>query len=185
LPFDEKEPKADWHRMLFEYGQISSDASRIINNWISAYETIDPALNLYFSVRTGTHKYLESKFLALAQGLETLHRRTSTEKMMDQDQFQELSEEIISHCPEEHKLWLSGRLMHGNEINLGRRLKGIVEPFKQYVGDREERTKLIRAIVDTRNYLTHYDESNAENVVKGRDLWPWPKNGGDLSVTSS
>lgn len=172
LPFDEKEPKADWHRMLFRYGQIKNDAARIINNWISAYETIDPALNLYFSVRTGTHKYLDSKFLALAQGLETLHRRTSTEKMMDQAEYQKLVDEIFSHCPSDHQSWLSGRLMHGNEINLGRRLKGIVDPFKSYIGASKDRTKLIRSIVETRNYLTHYDESNVENVVKGPDLWP-------------
>ena len=62
--------------------------------------------------------------------------------------------------------------MHGNEINLGRRLKGIVDPFKKYIGPSRECTKLIRSIVETRNYLTHYDESNMENVVKGHDLWP-------------
>lgn len=172
LPFDEKEPKANSHRMLFRYGQIKDDAARIINNWIAAYETIDPALNLYFSVRTGTHKYLDSKFLALAQGLETLHRRTSIEKMMNQAKYQKLVEEIVSHCPGEYQAWLSGRLEHGNEINLSRRLKGIVEPFKKYIGTSKDRTKLIRSIVETRNYLTHYDESTVENVVQGHDLWP-------------
>ena len=71
LPYTKIEPKIDWHRMLFRYGQIREDAERIINNWLDAYDVIDPALNLYFSIKTGAHKYLNGKFLALAQGLET------------------------------------------------------------------------------------------------------------------
>ena len=172
LPFDEKVPKAEWRRMLFRYGQIKENSAQFFNNWIAAYETIEPALNLYFSVRTGAHKFLEGKFLALAQGLETLHRRTSTEKIMDQFEYEKLIQEIISHCPSEHQKWLSGRLFHGNEVNLGNRLKAIIKPFKQYIGANKDCSKLIQSIVQTRNYLTHYDESHAKNAVKGRDLWP-------------
>lgn len=172
LPFSEKEPKADEHRMLFKYSQIKDCATRIINNWISAYETIDPALNLYFSVRTGTHKYLEAKFLALAQGLETLHRRTSEEKLMDQATYQKLVDEIVSHCPSDNKDWLSGRLMYGNEISLRKRLRRISEPFSEYITSTQKISTLIQAIVDTRNYLTHYEGTNKESVAKGHDLLP-------------
>lgn len=172
LPFDEKEPKTERFRMLFRYGQIKENSERVFNNWIAAYETIEPALNLYFSVRTGTHQYLEGKFLALAQCLETLHRRTSAGKLMEQVQYEILKEGIISHCPDEHQAWLMGRLMHGNEVNLSSRLKDILRPFKRYIGASKDLSKLTQSIVQTRNYLTHYDESNLHNVVKGRNLWP-------------
>lgn len=171
LPFSKNRPKIDWHRMLFRFGQIQNDAERIVNNWFDAYEEIDPALNLYFSTKSGAHKYLEGKFLALAQGLETYHRRTSNMKLMNEDAFEELKSALIDQCPEENREWLSGRLCHGNEVSLSRRIKSIIDPFKELLGTSKERNKLIRAIVDTRNYLTHYDESLETVAVKGKELW--------------
>lgn len=171
LPFSKNRPKIDWHRMLFTFGQIQNDAERIVNNWFDAYEEIDPALNLYFSTKSGAHKYLEGKFLALAQGLETYHRRTSNMKLMNEDAFEELTSALIDQCPEENREWLSGRLRHGNEVSLSRRIKSIIEPFKELLGTSKERNKLIRAIVDTRNYLTHYGESLETVAVKGKELW--------------
>lgn len=171
LPYTKTEPKIDLHRMLFWFGQIRDDAERIVNNWFDAYDVIDPALNLYFSTKTGAHKYIDSKFLALAQGIETYHRRTSDEKLMDASVFNEFTENLIKQCPEERRDWLSDRLKHGNEPNLGRRIKSIIEPFKELIGTSRERRKLIRTIVNTRNYLTHYDESLELEAASGRDLW--------------
>lgn len=96
LPHTESEPKIDLHSMLFRFGQIKEDAERIVNNWFDAYDEIDPALNLYFSTKTGAHKYLDGKFLALAQGLETYHRRISNEKLMGEKIFIKLTEKLIN-----------------------------------------------------------------------------------------
>lgn len=171
LPYTEREPKIDWDGMLFRFFQIREYAERIVNNWFDAYDKIDPALNLYFSAKTGDHKYLEGRFLALAQGLETYHRRTSSDKLFDEDDFKELTSRLIEQCPKEKQEWLSGRLQHGNELSLSRRIKYIIEPFKEIVGTCKERRKLIRAIVSTRNYLTHYDTSLESESVAGSDLY--------------
>ncbi|RJG36914.1 HEPN domain-containing protein [Motilimonas pumila] len=171
IPFAEKTPDKNWHRMLFTYGMIKSNALDVFNNWLRAYEIMAPALSLYFSTKNGAQKYLDGKFLALAQGLETYHRRTSGEKLMDSSEFDSLVSTISKSCPEEHAEWLSGRLMHGNEINLGKRLKRIIEPFKDMLGNSKERSKLLRKIVDTRNYLTHYSESLKNNAADGEELW--------------
>ncbi|WP_448649217.1 ApeA N-terminal domain 1-containing protein [Pseudomonas corrugata] len=171
IPFTEKKPKKDWHSMLFSFRTITVNAQQVLNNWLNAYEYLYPALNLYFSTKTGAQKYLEGKFLALAQGLETYHRRTSSETLMEPRSFEVVVEKILSECPEEHVEWLRGRLMHGNEINLGKRLKRIIEPFKKHLGTSAERNKMLRKIVDTRNYLTHYNEDLKEESAKGRDLW--------------
>lgn len=170
LPYSKDEPKIELHDMLFGYGQISHKIERIINNWIDAYDQIGPALNLYFSTKTGAQKYLDGKFLALAQGLETYHRRTSDEKLMTDATFEELVHYIMKGCPEEHRTWLEGRLKYGNEIPLGRRIKSIFEPLKDVIGTSQQRGKLIVNIVDTRNYLTHYDESSRTKAASGKDL---------------
>jgi hypothetical protein len=170
IPFSEKLPKKSWHEMLFNFGAIKTNAQQVFNNWLNAYEYLSPALGLYFSTKAGAQKYLDGKFLALAQGLETYHRRTSNETLMDKNSFEFLVAEILKGCPEEHLDWLKGRLMHGNEINLRKRIKKIIEPFKDHLGTSQERSKLLRKIVDTRNYLTHYNESLQDESAKGRDL---------------
>ncbi len=171
IPFSEKIPKKNWHEMLFNFGAIKTNAQQVFNNWLNAYEYLSPALGLYFSTKYGAQKYLDGKFLALAQGLETYHRRTSSETLMDKDSYDALVSEILKGCPGEHLDWLNGRLIHGNEINLGKRIKKIIEPFKDHLGTCKERNKLLRKIVDTRNYLTHYSESLHDASAKGRDLW--------------
>lgn len=170
-PFADKKPHKNHHEMLFNYGAVKADAQKIINNWLAAYEYLSPALSLYFSTKTGDQKYLEGKFLALAQGLETYHRRTSSETLMEPVAFDMLVANILKGCPDDHKDWLSGRLMHGNEINLRARLKKIIEPFKTHLGSSKDIRKIIKNIVDTRNYFTHYTDALKDDSVKGRELW--------------
>lgn len=169
--YSEKLPNRNLHNILFNYNMIKDNAQQVFNSWINAYEYLSPAFSLYFSTKIGAQKYLDGKFLALAQGLETYHRRTSDEKLMDPESFEKLVSSIIDSCPEENIEWLKGRIMHGNEINLGKRLKSIIEPFKEHLGSSRERSKLLRKIVDTRNYLTHYSNDLEVESAKGRDLW--------------
>lgn len=171
FPFSKEIPKIDSHRMLFQFGQVRENAEVIINNWLEAYSIIRPALGLYFSAVTGTHKYLDGKFLALAQGLETYHRRTSSETLMESGKFRKLVATLLCLAPKEHRKWLRGRLFHGNEVNLGHRIKKIIEPYKSFLGNSKERNKIIRGVVNTRNYLTHYSEELEKESAKGMDLW--------------
>ncbi len=171
LPFSEVVPKIEWHNMFFTYVQIQANAEQMINNWINAYEEIRPAMSLYFSTKTGAQKFLDGKFLALAQGLETFHRRKFEEKLMEEKDFKGLLETLINLCPEKNQEWLAGRLEHGNEVNLSRRLKSLIEPFNELFGTSRERSKFIRSIVNTRNYLTHFDQSLQSEATKGKELW--------------
>lgn len=171
-PYSEKIPNKSWHQMLFTYGAIQSNAQDIFNNWLNAYDVLSPAIGLFFSTKTNSHKYLEGKFLALAQGLETYHRRTSDEKLMDSNEFDSLVTDIMKKCPLKQQKWLQGRLKYGNEISFSNRITRIIEPFKSKLGNYKQRTKLIRKIVDTRNYFTHYNEDlKAKAATKGDELW--------------
>ena len=169
-PYSKDEPEISRSK-LFEFKEIQDNAERIINNWIEAYEKITPAFNLYFLAKMGMQTYLEGRFMALAQGLEAYHRRTSGEKRMDEAEFEELVEYLVNRCPEEHREWLSGELRYGNEVSLRKRLRSIINPFKDVIGNRAKRNNLIDRIVNTRNYLTHYDLSLESEAAKGDDLW--------------
>ena len=165
-------PKCLAWDMLFNFNTIKDNTEEVFNKWINAYENLSPTLFLYFSTKNNSINKIESKFLALAQALETYHRRLSDEKLMADDIYESLLSGIINSCPKEHKNWLYGRLKYGNEITLSKRLKKIIEPFKEYFGNNEQRQKLIKKIVDTRNFLTHYDKSLIDKSANsGRELY--------------
>ena len=156
--------------MLFTFQSIKETAQHVLNNWMDAYAEIDPALNLYFSAKYGAHSFLEGKFLALAQALETYHRRTSKEKHMNEDEFEVLITQLVQSCPDKHKKWVSNKLRFANEPSLSKRIKSITKPFKDIFGTNREREKLARNIADTRNYLTHYDDSLESKAVVDSNL---------------
>ena len=58
-----------------------------------------------------------------------------------------------------------------NNMILKDRLKSIIKPFRDLFGNKEKREKLIKKIVDTRNYLTHHNPSKESKAAKGQDLW--------------
>jgi hypothetical protein len=170
LPFSDRAPKIDRFRMLFGYSHIAGSAEEKLRRWFAAYESFRPALALYFGARAGAHRYLNGRFLSLVQALETYHRRTSDERLMDEDLFRELLADLKEACPKEHRSWLARRLEYGNEVSLAARLKHIVKPFEAQIGDSKERKKLIRKIVDTRNFLTHYDRKLESKAADGAQL---------------
>ena len=72
--FSPKKPKIYTHTMLFRFPDIEDNSSNTIKNWLEMHETTDPAINLYLHKRS-TYRYMDDKFLALAQGLEVYHRK--------------------------------------------------------------------------------------------------------------
>ena len=171
LPFSEKEPKIDRYKMLFRFSDIRENAEYVFNKWFSIFSIVRPSIGLYFSAVSGDHKYLDGKFLALAQGLETYHRRTSNETVRDEAEYRSMVASLLWSCPKQDRKWLRGRLLYGNEINLGQRVKRIIEPYKSYLGNSRQRTDIIRGVVNTRNYFTHYSEELEKYAFKGTDLW--------------
>jgi hypothetical protein len=170
LPFSESVPKVDWHRMLFRYGDIADKIQEILVKWLDAYERIEPAFNLYFASKSGAHKYVDGKFLSLAQGIETFHRRTSDETVMPPTEFNDIVQALSTACPEDKREWLEGRLKYSNELTLRIRLEQMSGPFGSLLGSPGERKALINKIVNTRNFLTHYDKNLKSKAASGSQL---------------
>jgi len=171
IPLSEVKPKVQWHGMLFRYGHIATQLEMILNKWLNNYETSEPAFNLYFASKSGAHRYLDGRFLSLAQGIETLHRRNSQETMMAESNFNDLVTAVVKGCPSEKQEWLKKKLEYANELQLRHRLRQMIEPFENLYGDSKQRKYFIGKIIDTRNYLTHYDTKLSQQVASGEELW--------------
>lgn len=170
IPFPERPPKIARHHILFGFADIEPNLENILNNWLQAYDRIGPSLHLFLSVKNESQEFVEQKFLALVQGLETYHRRTTTETLMSAEEFENVKTDLLAACPKEHRDWLDVRLTHANELPLRKRLRELFEQFEDLFGSRKEISMLVGRTVDTRNYLTHYEAEGESKAADGNDL---------------
>ena len=168
-PYTKNEPAINELDILFKYKDIQSRAENIINKWIVNYEQIAPALDLYFLAKAGTLPSWNTQFLTLVQALEALHRRTSDEKHMDENEFKEIRKILVNKCPKKERSWFADKLNHANELTLRNRLERMTDPFSKFMGD-DNKAQLIDKIVKTRNYLTHYSSDLESEAAKGEVL---------------
>lgn len=157
--------------MLFHLRLVKETLEKNLTEWLRYYEVITPTLNLYFSQKSGAYRFLNGRFLALAQAIETLHRNTSNEKFMDEAAFKDIRRQIITGCPEAFRGRLSPMLIHGNELSLKERLERVIDPHSKYFGGNENVETLIKMIKDNRNYLTHYDRALENKLLDGPKLY--------------
>ncbi len=156
---------------LFKFKDVDENIELLLQKWISNCEEFEPTFKLYYSVMTNRYLYLEERFLFLAQGLESLHRRSSNETHIPKDEFDDLVTGILEHVPEAHRDWINGRLKYANELPLRKRIKDMTDPFSTYLWrNRKERTAFIDKVVNSRNYYTHYDLDSESKAATEKEL---------------
>lgn len=91
---------------------------------------------------------------------------------IDEDEHNKKIEYIISKIDdEEYKKWLIDRLKYSNEPSLAMRLKEIFKEVDFIISlNSGERKKIVKKIVDTRNYYTHFDESKKDLIMTTEEL---------------
>jgi ApeA N-terminal domain 1/Apea-like HEPN len=171
MPQSESSPKFRPFGQLFIYHQVRDRFGSLVSGWLQNFQTIEPALNLYFAVATSDSMFLENQFLFLVQGLETLHRRTLQETMLPLVEFDSLTRLLIEACPTTRREWLSARLGYANELPLRRRLGDLLGGLSRVLWLAGDNDFPISDVVDTRNYLTHFDPGLEERASRGRDLF--------------
>src|SRR6266508_4610302 len=83
-------------------------------------------MNLYFGTLYNPNLYIDVRFLALAQALETYDfRRRDLTDVPPAEHAQRL-EEILAKTPERHREWLKKKLANSNLLTLRRRVRGVL-----------------------------------------------------------
>ena len=167
--------EVSWFHMLFLYTEVQSQLEEKLADWLQSYDVFGPAIDVYFTAMANTSQYLEVEFLQRVQGLETLHRRSSLETEMPGDEYIGILDSLLSACPSDRREWLRSRLRYANELSLRKRLRAMIEPFERFFGSNRQQKDFIAKVVDTRNYLTHYDKSLEGQTAEGQDLWELTK----------
>ena len=167
-PFDSNDwPKQDisigWFFVSFE--DLVSRIDDYLPRWLDGYDEYEPTFNLYFAVAENRYMHLEGQFIFLVQGIESLHRRSSSETRMPNDEFELIINDILGSVPDSRREWVRENLKYANEPSLRRRLSQMISPFEDLFGTKSDRNKFVNDVVNTRNYYTHYDPSIFDKAV--------------------
>jgi len=168
--------------MLFTFKDISDRFEILLKNWFEKADTLGPVYDLYFGTLYNPRMYLQHQFLSLIQAIEAYHRRKFEGKYLSDDDYEPIYEKFKKFINElaiepsskeaSFKEALKSKLKYGNEYSLRKRLKDLFEKYKEVVDHFiENKDIFINRVVDTRNYLTHYDKNLREKAVDGEQLY--------------
>jgi hypothetical protein len=158
--------------MLFTLADARDRFAQLVQNWFAKQQLLRPVFDLYFGAIYNRHAFLEQRFLSLTQAIETYHRRTSSATELPAEQHDRRIDEILAETPDEHRSWLSNKLMYSNELSLRKRPKDLLTRCPEVVGKLLNEKTFVHDVLTARNYLTHYDPSLEEKAPTGLDLYP-------------
>jgi hypothetical protein len=156
--------------MLFILKDVPNQIETCLQNWFKKADLLEPVYDLYFGMLSSNGMYPVHRYLSLAHCLETYHRRTSSRSALPKTEFKKRMEEIKNSVPTQYKDWILEKLSFSNEISLRQRLEEIMETYIAIFGQVSNQDTFIKKVVDTRNYLTHYDRKSKAKSATGEEL---------------
>jgi hypothetical protein len=162
--------------MLFSFGDISDDFEKYLRNWLAKSEILQPVYDLYFGTLYNSSMYLQHEFLSLIQAIESYHRRIYNGEYLLNDDYTQIYQALIKAIPQEidnnFKESLKQKLKYHNEFSLRKRLKEILEKCGDAVNLLIHKNEIfIEDVVNTRNFLTHYDKGIEVKAKKDQELY--------------
>ncbi len=162
----------------FHFGLVRKHFPRILANWFERYDKLEPVFVLFFLPVYNQHLNIEFQFLGLLQALEALHRRSIGGAYLSVDEYEDIREHLVSSIPsniaDDHKAALKSKIKYGYEYSLRKRLGQLLEQLPKealhVITDGESSSGFLGRVVDTRNYLTHYDESLKAESMPPQDM---------------
>lgn len=163
--------------LLINLSSLEDNLGAVLNNWFEKSEALDPAVILYVATLSIDSGYSEFRLLNYAQGLEALHRRIFGGKYILDDEYEPIANGLISSIPKkvskDHRSSLEGRIKHGHEFSQRKRIKLLLDDVWAGCLDEfiEDKNTFINKVINTRNYLIHYDPSSASKAVVGTEIF--------------
>jgi len=149
--------------VLLEFKDVADNFESYLQNWFARMAVLRPVCELYFGTMTNSQMYVQHVFLSLAQALETYHRRTRGGIYMDGPTWKPIQESLVRALPQSldknFRDDLKRKLHYLPQFSLRKRLKELAVEYEEITrGVIRDTGSFVGAVVDNRNYLTHYDK---------------------------
>lgn len=160
--------------IFLPYKDLKINFHDVVNKWFDNIEKLDAVYDLYTGEMFGS-PHLTTSFNNLMQSIEAFHRINYKGTIIEDKDFEiylsEIQEYIIQSAPKALKDKLSDTVIHGNKFSLKKRLVELSQSLSSETnnlifGDEKKVNKFLQKLVDTRNYLTHYDATRKINIIE-------------------
>lgn len=163
--------------IIVHFSEVEDNFENLLNNWFGKYKELKVIHNLYFGILYNIIN-IDTTFLSSVQMLEIYHRTRFTGKIfeeeffkMEKNKLKGLSKRNVDKSFHNRVMQLLG---HANDFTLGNRLNEIIDSFSKetkesLIGTSDDIKVFIKQLVDTRNFLAHYDENRKPYLIKGID----------------
>ncbi|WMN11733.1 hypothetical protein QYS49_11860 [Marivirga salinae] len=145
--------------MLFNFKNIESRFESILKNWFLKCDELQPVIYLLFNNLYNKKKFSSFSFLAIIQALETFHRYLNQTPESTIKKHEARVKRISDSLTGKDKKWIKYKLKYAFEPSLQDRLNNILDNYSteivlKLIGNRDD---FIAAVVNDRNFYTHYD----------------------------
>jgi hypothetical protein len=158
--------------MCLDFRDVQKTVPMIARNWFESLALLAPVYDLLFGTLFGRDAFVRTKFVNLTQALESLHRRTVGGTYVSAREFDPVKDVLNAAVPPDVsadlKKKLSDSLEYANEYSLRKRLKELLrglDPSTIEMLKIQDMAGTTDVIVRTRNYLTHFTESQKTTIA--------------------
>jgi hypothetical protein len=146
-------------------------APAVIARWFEFRNELGGPANLLFATLNKKNVSLEDDVLNLLSVAEGYHRRMFDEPPFSDDDHEEILSLVRGLPDEARRDHYLARLRYANEQSQKRRVGALFERAQNVLPEAEGwRRKQLQALIDTRNFLTHWGEPS-DNVLGDWELW--------------
>lgn len=160
--------------ILIDFNEIENQFPQLIKNWFEKPEDLKDIYRLYFGILYSDVVYLENSLFKTIQILEIYHRNKYDGKVFDGELFESERKKIKDFSRKSLDREIHSKIMqsinHANDYSLKMRLTELLASFSGntisiLIGNSEDLETFVKQLVDTRNYLAHYDAERKPNLL--------------------
>lgn len=161
---------------LFPFAEIKDKLGAIVTTWMDGAAQLRSVYELVSSVFYGARMTPQVGLLTLTQAFETFHRAVIGGEYMKKEDYEAvraaLAQAIPAVVPDDHRDALKTRIKFGNSFSMRKRIDTALKSLGDSAVNQitRKRSEFGSKIADTRNYLTHRDESSRGLVIHEENL---------------
>jgi len=165
------------HEIPFAFPVISNVFQTLVTTWFQNAAKYGASAALSFGVSINSSMPLEFQFLALVQGLESYHRGQGGGVYLSESEYEYIRTALVSAIPadveQSHRDALKKRIQYGYQHSLRRRLNDLLNKVPDKLKSRITYGdgKFVERVINTRNFLTHRDDTCKSNAFGTRDMF--------------
>ncbi len=141
---------------LYTFKDLSADQ---ISAWFSSFDKYETIIHLYRSLFYSNRLFIDTKFLSIAQSLESLHSILFEGQYLPKDKFAEQREKVLNVIPAELTEWVDSALSNANYKRFRQKIFELLDNKKETVGRFVDDMELFsKRVMYTRNEFVHHNK---------------------------